>query len=419
MSTAESDATPPVRPLPQPHVLPAQAGISPRLSEIPASAGMTDESAEAVGGFGGQGLPARSRRWGVVLGVVTLLVAAATAAAILVWKPAALAQEATAAVAEPVTAAVELTTLVDQVRLGGQLGYGDPVPLPVAGGMLTALPASGQRVKVGEPLYERDGLPVVLLRGKRPLWRELGPGVSDGPDVKQLEQNLKQLGYFTQQPDERFSWRTRQAIRAWQRALGVPRTGSVAATDAVMVDAKSVRVAQVTAKLGDREVSPFSYTATRLRVRANLTAAQASQLQVGTPATVRLPDGSEAGATVTAVDPGGQPQGEEGKPAPPSAVVDLDDLASLAGVSPGSVRVTLASTEQSQETLVVPVTAILATPNGGYAVELPGPEGRLRVPVELGLVADARAQVLASGSEVDGAPAGIRPLQAGDQVVIG
>lgn len=355
----------------------------------------------------------------MLLGVVTLLAAAATAAAVLIWKPAALVQEATAAVAEPVTATVELTTLVDQVRLGGQLGYGDPVALPAAGGMLTKLPASGERVKVGEILYEADGRPVVLLRGKRPLWRDLGSGVSDGPDVKQLEQNLKALGYFSEKPDQRFTWRTRAAIREWQRALGVPRTGSLAATEAVMVDAKSVRVAQVTAKLGDREVSPFSYTATRLRVRANLSAAQASQLQVGTPATLRLPDGSEAEATVTAVDPGGQPQGDDGKPAPPSAVVDVNDPASLSGVSPGTVRVTLASTEQSQETLVVPVTAILATANGGYAVELPGPEGRVRVPVILGLVADARAQILASGSEVDGAPTGIPPLQTGDQVVIG
>jgi len=36
-----------------------------------------------------------------------------------------------------------------------------------------------------------DGAPVPLFHGDRPFWRTIGDGVSDGPDVTQLEQNLQ------------------------------------------------------------------------------------------------------------------------------------------------------------------------------------------------------------------------------------
>ncbi len=64
---------------------------------------------------------------------------------------------------------------------------------------------------------------------------------------------------------------------------------------------------------------------------------------------------------------------------------------------------------------MVPVTALLATADGGYAVEVWDGASAARTPVEIGLVADARAQVLASGAEV-GAEG--RVLAPGDLVVL-
>ena len=73
--------------------------------------------------------------------------------------------------------------------------------------------------------------------------------------------------------------------------------------------------------------------------------------------------------------------------------------------------------EPSAETLIVPVTALLATARDAYAVEVQTADGIIRVPVEIGLVADARVQITASGPDVRGAAAG-PSLDAGDEVVI-
>ncbi|MBK7820427.1 MAG: peptidoglycan-binding protein [Tessaracoccus sp.] len=361
------------------------------------------------------------RRWLRAV-VVAVVVAAVVAGGVLVWErkpwaPASPAAEGNAP-APAVTAPVVRGTLINELRLNATLGYDDAVELPTAAGMLTALPAVGKVVKVGSPVYEADGRPVILLRGARPFWRELARGVRDGKDVLQLERNLARLGFFTRKPDTRFDWWTRDAVRKWQRKLGVPVTGVVANSDVVVVNAPGIRVAQVTGRLGQTGVSPLAYTATRLRAVAKLTAAQARELQPGTRVTVVLSDGKKVKAKLAAVDPGGQPAKEEGQTTPPTAVVEFPDQTKVAEVGPGSVRVLVKNGVRTDETLIVPATALIATARDSYAVEVQTTEGIVRVPVAIGLVADARVQVLASGSDVDGAPAGARRLREDDEAVL-
>src|SRR5262249_57586353 len=82
-----------------------------------------------------------------------------------------------------------------QQQVPGVLGFGAEVQvfgqLP---GVLTALPAVGTVVRRGQRLYEVDGRPVLLLLGARPAWRPFALGMADGPDVRQLEQNLVAVG---------------------------------------------------------------------------------------------------------------------------------------------------------------------------------------------------------------------------------
>lgn len=317
-----------------------------------------------------------------------------------------------------VTVPAELGTLTSQLRLNATLGFGEPVELPAASGVLTALPESGQMIEVGEPVYEVDGHPVVLLEGSRPFWRDLSSDSADGQDVLQLEQNLAQLGFFDREPDTQYDWWTTDAVHRWQRELGVPVTGDVAAADAVFVDAPRIRLAQVAGELGQTGVSPGTYTTTTLRAVAKLTPAQAEELTEGTPVTVVLPDGTELENTVAAVDPGGQPTGEDEQTSPPVAVIEFSDQAQVAAAGPATIRVIVRNTEESQETLIVPATALIATAKDHYAVEVLSEDRVVRVPVQIGLVADARVQILASGSDVEGALADARQLTAGDAVVV-
>jgi|CXWJ01.1.fsa_nt_gi peptidoglycan hydrolase-like protein with peptidoglycan-binding domain len=359
----------------------------------------------------------RLLRAAILVAVVIALAAGAVLAGL--WKPWTDAAQASSQEAAPqaVTVGVERGTLTSRLRLNAALGYGDPISLPAATGVITALPAPGKVIRIGARVYEVDGHPVVLMKGARPLWRDLARGISDGKDVLQLERNLARLGFFDREPDTRFDWRTTQAVRRWQKDLGVPVTGTVAAAEVVMVDAPGIRISQVTAQLGQRDASPLTYTATTLRAVAKLTAAQARELQAGTPVSVVLPDGTELDSTLAAVDPGGQPTEEDGQTTPPTAVIDFPDQRQVAAVGPAAVRVIVQDEQERAETLIVPVTALVATARDGYAVEVQTADGIVRTPVRIGLVADARVQILASGSEVDGAPGDAPSLAEGDAVV--
>jgi peptidoglycan hydrolase-like protein with peptidoglycan-binding domain len=356
----------------------------------------------------------------VIATMVVTAVLAGGGVTAAIWKPweSATGAAGAADTAAAVTVPVELGTLTSQLKLNARLGYGDPVELPAAQGVLTVLPAPGQVVETGQQVYEADGRPVILLEGARPFWRDLSPSATDGQDVAQLEQNLARFGFFDGEPDARFDWATREAVRRWQQELGLPGTGTVAATDVVVVDAPSIRIAQVTGKLGQRGVSPATYTATTLTAVAKLSPAQSRELSAGTPVTVVLPNGAELDSTIAAVDPGGQATGKEGQTTPPTAIIEFPDQEQVAATGPASVRVIVRNSEESEETLVVPATALIATAKNSYAVEVLSGDGIVRVPVQIGLIADARVQILASGADVEGAPSEVRALAAGDEVVI-
>lgn len=352
----------------------------------------------------------RRAAWWWSAAALALILAAGAAWWVRPWEaPAAVQADA------PVTAAVERTTLTSQLRLGAQLSYGDAAPLPGAAGIITVLPAAGATVETGNRVYEVDGRPVVLFRGERPFWRELAAGAK-GEDVRQLQQNLADLGFYTGRADGGFGAATRQAVRAWQKSLGVEQNGVFSPSDVVVADAAGIRIAQITARLGDSGTSPATYTETSLRATARLTAAQARELTAGTPVAVVLPDGSEVETTLSAVDPGGQPTGDGDATAPPTAVIEFPDQTEVAAAGPVAVRVVIRDEEERPESLVLPVVALLATADGGYAVEVWDGEGLTRIPIEIGMVADARVQVLRSGSEIDGEDGPV--LAEGDLVVL-
>lgn len=91
-------------------------------------------------------------------------------------------------------------------------------------GVVTETKASGQ-FNVGDVLYRVDNVPVRVVQGSMPFFRDLSTEAT-GQDVRQLNEALVTLGYLTVAGD-RFDWYTSEAVKAWQKALGVQQTGVV------------------------------------------------------------------------------------------------------------------------------------------------------------------------------------------------
>ena len=151
------------------------------------------------------------------------------------------------------TATVTSRDLVEREELDGTLGYGATKDVSLGSpGTITALPEEGAVVDRGGVIAEVDGRAVRLLFGIRPLWRQLDAGVSDGPDVRQLEENLVALGHARPSSltvDDTWTDATTQAVKRWQKAMGVEQTGTVAPAQVVVLPA-AVRVAEHRTTIG-------------------------------------------------------------------------------------------------------------------------------------------------------------------------
>jgi peptidoglycan hydrolase-like protein with peptidoglycan-binding domain len=126
------------------------------------------------------------------------------------------------------SARVERRTLAERLTANGTIGYsGEATVLARLAGTVTALPRVGEVIRRGESLYSIEAEPVILMYGEMPAYRDLAEGVSDGEDVRQLEENLAALGYGPGNVDAEFTAATAAAVRAWQEDNGLEATGTV------------------------------------------------------------------------------------------------------------------------------------------------------------------------------------------------
>ena len=115
-------------------------------------------------------------------------------------------------------------------------------------GTVTSVADTGE-VDDGDVLYAVDTVPVRAVTGTVPFWRPLGPG-DHGDDVAQLQRALVDLGYLSGEADGRFGFSTAEAVRAWQRDLGLEATGTVPLGEVVAVPVLPARL-----KLGEAIVT--------------------------------------------------------------------------------------------------------------------------------------------------------------------
>ncbi|HEV3128703.1 MAG TPA: peptidoglycan-binding protein [Solirubrobacteraceae bacterium] len=171
----------------------------------------------------------RTRR--LLVPVVAVAAGAVTAAIVLAIQLPGSSQGASGAPKTTGSATVQRQNLVATDTQSGTLGYAQPSTVyNRLSGTITWLPKVGQQITAGGTLFKVDNSPVVLFDGPTPAYRTLTSGVSDGPDIQELNQNLVNLGFDPSHEitvNQTWQTGTTDAVNRWQSATGQTQTGSV------------------------------------------------------------------------------------------------------------------------------------------------------------------------------------------------
>jgi peptidoglycan hydrolase-like protein with peptidoglycan-binding domain len=365
-----------------------------------------------------RGRVVRLRTRTVALAAAVVITAAGALAAVV----AVLGSGEADARAEPTaTASVARRDLVQRSTVSGTLGYADARDVAnYRQGTITSLPQEGSVVGRGGVLYRVDAEPVVLFFGSQPAWRPLAEGVSEGHDVRQLEQNLRALGYdegHEMTIDEEFDASTAAAVERWQEDVGLEKTGRVELGDIVFLPGAR-RIGSLAGSLGGRAQpgQPVMATfATARLVTAEIDASEQGDIAVGDEVVIDLLNGTTTTGTISEVGKVAavsEDEATEEQPASGSTTstitfeVQPDKPAATGRLDQAPVEVGVTS-DRAQNVLSVPVSALLALRGGGFGVEVVRGGTTTVVPVTPGLYSD--------GGHVEIKGTGVK---AGDRVVV-
>ena len=321
-----------------------------------------------------------------------------------------------AAVSKPElgTAAVVRTDLRRVEAFPAVLRYTAPRTIMTGmGGTVTRMPREGAELGRGDALFEIDGQPIFLFYGELPMWRPLAPGPDGppaaGPDVEQLEANLAALGYppsGASPPDRIFDEGTARQIRAWRAGAGLDAGGSVEQGRIVYTDDR-IRVVRRLVEPG-AVVEPGDPVAeisgTAQEVYLELPVDRRGLIEDGRAVAVELPDGAGAGGSVHSIGAARSDPEDRRRGGFAEVSIRLDDprLGEKFGGHPVEVEILA---DEAAGVLAVPIKALLALAEGGYAVEVRRGGETVLTAVETGMYADGLV-------EVEGG------LAAGDLVVV-
>jgi peptidoglycan hydrolase-like protein with peptidoglycan-binding domain len=326
------------------------------------------------------------------------------------------------------TAAAVRTTLSNTVQVGGSIGYDGSYTIAAlhgGGGVYTWLPELGAVIKQDQPLYSVGDVPVPLLYGSLPAYRQFDVGMSDGADVGQLTRDLITLGYgdgLTQ--SNHYSSATATAVQRWQRALGLQATGQIPVGD-VVFEPGPIRVTSVAPSVGTSAGggTVLAATSTTPIVAVDLDVSEEYLVKPGDAVTIVLPDGTstvgghiETVGTVATCPGGGGigagggdgsadqspcESGGSGTTSTPTVpvTITLDSTPPGAAIDQAPVNVNI-TTQTAGNVLAVPVNALLALAGGGYGVDVVTGKTSHLTGVSTGLYSDTLVQVSGSGITV-------------------
>ena len=289
------------------------------------------------------------------------------------------------------------------VVVGDETGPGSPIIATsrTIAGTATAVAAEGSAVGNGEPIVEVDQEPIVVLLGDLPAYRTLSQG-DFGPDVRQLERALDDLGFGDAglRIDDTFDTETSLAVVAFQNSVGASPDGVVNLGDVVFLP-EPIRVGQTLVSVGDTVANGtplVSTSASSTTVSVELSTDDQGLVEVGDAVVVEMPDNSREPATVTEI--GTVVQANQQGVTYFEMTVTLDDPEAAQDLDEAPVDVDVVG-DRSDDVLAVPVTALIALTEGGYAVEVMADDGSTAlVAVDPGLFADGRVEVSSDGLEV-------------------
>ncbi len=303
------------------------------------------------------------------------------------------------------TAVVERRDLRERERLDGTLSFAGARTLAAhAPGVVTAVPTPGRTVRRGGALYAVGARrAATLMVGRVPAFRSLAAGAEDGPDVEQLERNLRALGHDPDREmtvDRAFTAATAAAVRRWQRATGQDPDGQVALGEVVFLPG-AVRVRATRVQVGEtvRPGRPVLEVTSRTpEVLARIDAARRHVADRGDGVTVELPSGRTVRGRVVHVGATAERERPEDPPTVELRIRLRGAPAAARGLDAAPVGVELVS-DVRRGVLVVPVEALVALRGGGFGVEVAGtgPAGPRTIRVRPGLFTDGSVEVTGPG----------------------
>jgi peptidoglycan hydrolase-like protein with peptidoglycan-binding domain len=262
-------------------------------------------------------------------------------------------------------------------------------------GTVTAVASEGDILGHGDTLFVVEGDPVTLFVTDVPFYRTLDVG-SIGDDVRVLEESLVAFGFDADGAlvaNDVFDAVTTDALIAWQESIGAPVDG-VLNIGEIMVTEAPIRVAASHISIGSnvtQGTAIYTPSTSTSVVSVRLAADDQELLVAGDSVNVVMPNEDEEPATVTTVGNIAIRSQEFGTYF--EVEITLDRQGAATGLDEAPVDVEVID-KRVVDVLVVPVTALLALGEGGYAVQIDLGNGQTRlIGVEAGMYADGSVEV--------------------------
>ena len=294
------------------------------------------------------------------------------------------------------TAAVRRGSLSTEREFNAAVSFGDEWTVgSAASGIVTQSQPTGSIVGFGDEIARVDDKPITLAEGSMPMYRELFKvdtrgrdengnrlKLMAGRDVEQLQRFLVSEGFDADESlevDGTFGSTTEKAVKAWQEGAGLTATGRVDSAQLIF-EPEPIRLAS-TSRVGD-QFSGLSATAAESQILVDTSTRDRSALPVGASVEVDV-NGQVFDATVTE-----QKQVTSGD----GSVIWRTSVATGTAVD-GETTAAKVTVVQivADDVLLVPVGALLALGEGGFALEVPDGDSTRLVPVEVGEVLDGEA----------------------------
>ena len=201
--------------------------------------------------------------------------------------------------------------------------------------------------------------------------------------------------------DETFSAATESVVEDWQAEVGAEDDGVVDLGEVIFVQSP-VRVDALQVKVGDQIAAGsviFTTSADDIEITFDLPTSEQDNVAVGDVVEITLPDLSTTTGVVTEVASVAT-RADDGSEAFFEATAVLDDPSVAEGIDEAPVTVAVI-TDRADDVMAVPVEALLALAEGGYAVEVEDGSTTRLVGVEPGFYADGLVEIVGDVSPGD------------------